>query len=56
MKPSIFDFCHCAYLKPDEEERFMKAIAQKYKTAHGNVAKAIHEAIIDWIQKIEGEK
>lgn len=46
---------HSFKLSISEEQRFTDAVLKKYSSAHGNVNKAIHEAVMDWIQKTEGE-
>jgi len=47
---------HIAYLTINEEQRFVDAVLRKYGYTHGNVNQAIHEAVMDWISKMEREK
>lgn len=44
---------HNARLTPEEEQRFGKAILKKYGKIHGNISKAMKEAVMQWIKTIE---
>jgi len=46
---------HCTKLNQEEEQRFIAATDKKYKKRHGVVVKALHEAIMEWIAKVEAE-
>lgn len=43
---------HSFKLSIIEEQTFAEAILKKYGCIHGNVNKAINEAILDWCSKI----
>jgi len=47
---------HSVNLSIDEEQHFVNAVLKKYGYAHGNVKSALHEAVMDWIKKMEEEK
>ena len=52
MSNSKVHMHHNFTLSINEEQLFAEAVLKKYGYAHGNVNKAIHEAIMDWIEKI----
>ena len=44
---------HSFRLSVDEEQRLGFAILKKYGAVRGSTLKAFHEAVIDWIKKVE---
>ena len=47
---------HSYALSEEEDKKFMHYAAKKYGAKTGTLQKAVHEAIMDWIKKIEREK
>jgi len=47
---------HVAYLSMEDEQRFAHAVIKWAGTRHGAVTIAIHEAIMDWIKRVEAEE
>lgn len=55
MKRSKVTVYHSVNLTISEEQCFVNAVLKKYGYTHGNVKLALHEAVIDWIEKIGRE-